>query len=238
MGKWLGAVLFFACSSFIPVQARMQVECVTYTVTYPLQDGTVVTEPGGYCWLEWHPDPNDFPYEPPTIPVPPGAPPIPNPNMCQSTLDNWPSGCSKLKRPFLQLNGCGPQGILGGLIPDNYGPVGWTGACNTHDRCYGTYGQTKSNCDVGLINDLKAACNRYYRGQIGLLEYKFGPDLPLDVQDEIGRLEGETLVCDTRADVYGDAVHSLGASAFAKGQQLGKCIQAHDDRDRYCGRSN
>ena len=60
MGKWLGAVLFFACSSFIPVQARMQVECVTYTVTYPLQDGTVVTESGGITGWSDTPTPMIF----------------------------------------------------------------------------------------------------------------------------------------------------------------------------------
>ena len=219
----------------MPVHAMINLRCSNYTVSYPLPDGTIAHDTGTYCWWEWSPDPYDPPYNPPIIPAPPGEPDVPNPNMCQVTLDNWPSGCSKLKRPFVQLNGCGRDGIFGALIPDNYGPVGFTNSCNSHDKCYSTYGQSKNNCDARLVNDLKEDCTRYYNAKIGVLRYRFGPDLPLDVLDEISRLEGESSVCWYTADRYGDAVTSMGDDAYAEGQKVAKCIKAHDDRDRYCG---
>lgn len=190
--------------------------------------------------MEWVPDPYDPPYQPPLIPAPPGFSEVPHPNMCQITLDNWPDGCSKLKRPFAQANGCGPDGIFGAPIPDNYGPVGFTGFCNSHDLCYTTSGSTKNSCDAGLVNDLKSACTQYYDGQINILERRFGvpPDAPLWVVDETGRLEGESSVCWHRADDYGDAVMSLGGTAYADAQKIAKCIQAHNDRDQYCGSGN
>ncbi len=60
-------------------------------------------------------------------------------------------------------NGCGPQGMLGVLVPDC--PMGlacFTSACNDHDVCYRTCGSVKSDCDALFLQELTAGCHNRY----------------------------------------------------------------------------
>ncbi len=53
------------------------------------------------------------------------------------------------------FNGCG--GNKGIKVPEDFG-FNIKEACDTHDRCYGTCGKDKVNCDVGLFRDIYLIC--------------------------------------------------------------------------------
>lgn len=61
-------------------------------------------------------------------------------------------------------NGCGPDGWKAKAVPDKveWGAVDFTTACDNHDRCYGTWGQSQATCDDRFHSDLKAACRKTY----------------------------------------------------------------------------
>jgi hypothetical protein len=48
-------------------------------------------------------------------------------------------------------------------VRDNWGPVSFTGACNTHDKCYYTRGSNWNTCNERFYSDLRAACERDLR---------------------------------------------------------------------------
>lgn len=50
-----------------------------------------------------------------------------------------------------------------GEIRDTWGPVDFRGACNTHDKCYYTYGSNWNTCNERFYSDLRAACERDLR---------------------------------------------------------------------------
>ena len=60
------------------------------------------------------------------------------------------------------MNGCGAEG--GADVPDffvgapQFGPV-FTDACDSHDRCYGTLGASKAQCDSNLNADMIASAD-------------------------------------------------------------------------------
>ena len=56
-------------------------------------------------------------------------------------------------------NGCGPEG--GPSVPDN--PTGcedtsFLDACNAHDTCYGTCGNSRAGCDSNFLDDMLEVC--------------------------------------------------------------------------------
>lgn len=54
-------------------------------------------------------------------------------------------------------NGCGSSTST--WVPDGYVvSVDFTGACDAHDRCYGTCNSSKLSCDAGLTADMMSAC--------------------------------------------------------------------------------
>ena len=56
-----------------------------------------------------------------------------------------------------KTNGCGADG--GFKVPDSFfGVVSFEGCCNAHDKCYGTCGQTKYKCDLGLGACMASRC--------------------------------------------------------------------------------
>ena len=55
--------------------------------------------------------------------------------------------------PTASANGCGPAGY-GWTIPD----LGFTSACDWHDRCYGTLGLPRGYCDDGMYDRAKRIC--------------------------------------------------------------------------------
>lgn len=61
-------------------------------------------------------------------------------------------------------NGCGPDGWKNKAIADKveWGAVDFGPACDAHDRCYGTWGESQATCDDRFHTALKAACRKTY----------------------------------------------------------------------------
>ncbi|MCC5828692.1 MAG: hypothetical protein JJU36_04530 [Phycisphaeraceae bacterium] len=67
-------------------------------------------------------------------------------------------------------NGCGTEGqgfwqrlgIAGGLMLSE-NPSGFQSDCDNHDICYGTCGQSQSQCDLAFRRDMLATCDRTYK---------------------------------------------------------------------------
>jgi hypothetical protein len=49
---------------------------------------------------------------------------------------------------------------------DTWGPVDFSGGCNTHDKCYYTLGSNWQSCNERFNSDLRAACERDLRTSI------------------------------------------------------------------------
>ena len=95
-----------------------------------------------------------------------------------------------------QVNGCGAQD--GASYPNSYfGLVDFTECCNNHDRCYGTCGSNKSQCDSNLSNCMKKACDEYFSLSIAW---------------------HERAICRMMASIYGLAVGIGGGDAYEKAQ--------------------
>ncbi|MBU0637751.1 MAG: hypothetical protein KKB50_02715 [Planctomycetes bacterium] len=103
------------------------------------------------------------------------------------------------------MNGCGPGGILSDLVPEcPLGIVCFTEACNHHDVCYGTCGNSRTECDERFYADLCAACAERYPN---------------------GGLEAE--LCAGLAYIYWQAVARLGESFFESAQvDMCACVAA------------
>jgi hypothetical protein len=69
----------------------------------------------------------------------------------------------KAQYPYAQA----PDGCSGWTstkqVRDNWGSVSFTGACNTHDKCYYTLGSNWNTCNERFYSDLRAACERDLR---------------------------------------------------------------------------
>jgi hypothetical protein len=72
----------------------------------------------------------------------------------------------KAQYPYAQA----PDGCSGWQstreIRDKWGPVDFTGACNTHDKCYYTRGSNWNTCNERFYSDLRAACERDLRTSV------------------------------------------------------------------------
>ena len=51
-------------------------------------------------------------------------------------------------------------------MKDTWGPVNFSGGCNTHDKCYYTLGSNWQSCNERFYSDLRAACERDLRTSI------------------------------------------------------------------------
>jgi hypothetical protein len=86
----------------------------------------------------------------------------------QADVNGIPSNAQfpKAEYPYSQA----PDGCSGWQSPkevrDNWGPVSFTGACNTHDKCYYTLGSNWNTCNGRFYSDLRAACERDLRTAI------------------------------------------------------------------------
>ena len=98
------------------------------------------------------------------------------------------------------LNGCGPGGWIGKLIPDaiDEGIIDFdfTDVCNRHDLCYGhKFGNYRSQCDHNFRNDMRTWC--IDATQTSWWEYLAGS----------GELKyAKRKLCFVIADIYFDAV--------------------------------
>jgi len=119
-------------------------------------------------------------------------------------------------------NGCGP-GIFTDdrrEIRDTYGSVDFTGACNTHDKCYYTLGSRFNVCNERFYSDLRAACERDVPSFLGIPEpvqlsacYAIATSYYLGVQ--AGAVLGIFNEAQEYQRRYNDAVAALNASRRA-----------------------
>lgn len=59
---------------------------------------------------------------------------------------------------YTRPNGCGPpEGVSAQFIPDGWWFVDFRDACNNHDLCGSTLGNSKQTCDTNFRNDMIAA---------------------------------------------------------------------------------
>ena len=94
------------------------------------------------------------------------------------------------------VNGCGTDG--GFPVPDSYfGLVNFTPCCNDHDRCYGTCGSNRADCDSELSDCMKNACDNYFT-------------LPITWH--------ERAACRVTASVYWGTLRVLGGEAYESAQ--------------------
>jgi hypothetical protein len=143
------------------------------------------------------------------------------------------SGCDGTRRPLTgpddcqgsrvskqgytpTFNGCGPAGVGGYVVPDQWDDYVLTPACDNHDRCYGTCGSSKDTCDMNFLNDMRNIC-----------QADFGPWNP-------NRYD-----CYSASWIYYQAVHQFGGGPYADGQVEGcdccvrQCIYCHCNETYY-----
>lgn len=74
-----------------------------------------------------------------------------------------PTDCPDNRVPKLNYtpitNGCGPQSGRD-LVPDDFGWWSFREPCNGHDRCYGTCGANKEDCDLKFLQDMQQECSK------------------------------------------------------------------------------
>jgi RHS repeat-associated protein len=82
------------------------------------------------------------------------------------------------------------------LVPDSPWGYVFSGACEDHDKCYGTCGMQKHVCDANFYADMAAICRGIYAGDANCLFY---------------------------AHLYFRAVHLYGSSAYRSAQKNCMC---------------
>lgn len=96
-----------------------------------------------------------------------------------------------------------PSGLCFPCLFPGESSVTFTGACNIHDRCYGTYGNTKSYCDNKMRTLMKNRC--FSDLSVWYLPNCLNLKLP---------------ACNDVADIYWLAVHELGDDAYIAAQEI------------------
>jgi hypothetical protein len=64
---------------------------------------------------------------------------------------------------FIDREGLAPScgsGFSLYLAPDEYWAFNISVPCDNHDNCYSTCGKSKSQCDLGLFNDIQSVCDQ------------------------------------------------------------------------------
>jgi hypothetical protein len=64
---------------------------------------------------------------------------------------------------FIDREGLAPScgtGLSLYLAPDEYWAFNISVPCDNHDNCYSTCGKSKSQCDLGLFNDIQSVCDQ------------------------------------------------------------------------------
>lgn len=98
-------------------------------------------------------------------------------------------------------NGCG-TGWNTNAVRDSYGGANFRDACDSHDACYETCGQTKVSCDKAIRSDMKDECRATFR--------KSHESLIKDA-------------CLKVADGYYEAIKKAGSGAYKDAQKKSNC---------------
>lgn len=143
-----------------------------------------------------------------------GSEPIPEePNPACPILEQAArdAGCDLRNPPRLEVNGCGTTDFD---APDYLLARPWlgeifTGACDSHDTCYGTFGTNKESCDLRLGNQMRQACSSS-AFTLGMTDFPFH-------------------ACDEQANIYSGVLQSslvtffISGPAFDRAQHEGQC---------------
>jgi hypothetical protein len=72
----------------------------------------------------------------------------------------------RVQRSQPTVNGCGGEGVPPAITNflNRFKDADFTPACNAHDICYGTCGETQERCDDRILKDLQAVCRATYAG--------------------------------------------------------------------------
>lgn len=116
-----------------------------------------------------------------------------------------------------QVNGCGSDPYAKAVRDEVF--ANFTEACNNHDRCYGTLGSGKTNCDNRFYNEMIDRCDSTYD----------------DWWEKISRPP-----CYGSAELYFRAVQAFGESAYSESQ--GHARQVRDQKStsslNFCNRTS
>jgi hypothetical protein len=94
-----------------------------------------------------------------------------NISYAQANSIPYSSDFPEAQYPYAKApNGCGPGLFTNDRreIRDTWGPVNFTGACNTHDKCYYTLSSNWNTCNERFYSDLRAACERDLRTSVSV----------------------------------------------------------------------
>ena len=157
---------------------------------------------------------------PPIIidPTLPDMPPVRDDCVC-------PTGSNIGRRPRPgwipedHVNGCGPAGLFGMLIPED--PMQFispyqiscpfTPSCNGHDACYSRCNMLKGGCDYQFLLDMKSACQQCADDNFSCGPWGGG----------CGAKYFWLMQCYARAYTYFGAVSALGDGPFQNAQNTG-----------------
>ena len=59
-----------------------------------------------------------------------------------------------------EINGCGDDSGLGRFVPNQPVGVDFRPVCDNHDKCYGTLGESREQCDNSFRSALRAKCEK------------------------------------------------------------------------------
>jgi Group XII secretory phospholipase A2 precursor (PLA2G12) len=115
-----------------------------------------------------------------------------------------------VKATHKEVNGCGDNSGLGRFVPNQPTGVDFRPVCDNHDRCYGTLGQSRKDCDDNFRSGLRAKCEKE-------LLRKTGGVLGTIVTG------GQALTgCYGVAEIYYQAVRDRGGPAYSTAQNHAK----------------
>lgn len=107
-----------------------------------------------------------------------------------------------------KTNGCGAQDGFD-FVPDHPAGYPFHQACVEHDRCYGTCGSDRAQCDLDFYDRMAAVCNEHWSTL---------------------KMPGRIANCHGLALVYYKAVDRFGADPHAQGQVEGcDCCEERED---------
>lgn len=160
-----------------------------------------------------------------------GAPPVDTPSIreaCAAADEVWQAnGCDSNYAP-IAVNGCGPGGVIGLVVPDSFEHISFSQACNKHDACYSTLGSERSGCDFDIEADILEACAE------GRVHWRaWCSDNPADGVTNSGCVQEMDYQCTGRAAAYRGAVASLGLNFFQAAQASARCQGPNDVRQLY-----
>lgn len=106
---------------------------------------------------------------------------------------------------------CG-SGVTSGLVPDRPGGYDFNAPCANHDKCYGTCGASKSDCDSQFLEEMQTVCEES---------------------------ANSSQACMDLANIYYGAVNALGQDPFDQAQKDAcgnrKCRHRHSNPGSHHG---